>query len=282
MMNDILVCLEGSASSETATRTAIEIAREQHASLVGIAIVDEPDIVAGQPGSVGSSTYKHQRDEVLLADARARADEWAGCFEARCREAGVPGRTVEAVGRPAETILAEVQRHVLTIMGRDANFRFETEPSGLGTRTKILRHANHLVMLIPAATAESPAALGKTVLVAYDGGAAAQHALDSFVDSGLAGARELHIATFGEDGAKAWDVANAAVEKLGRAGIKAFAHNAVSALPTSVAIMKLGCSLEAGLLVMGAFARSRLTELLRGSGTLDIVNHCQTPLCLQH
>jgi nucleotide-binding universal stress UspA family protein len=282
MSNDILVCLEGSASSETATRTAIEIAREQHAGLVGMAIVDEPDIVAGQPGSVGSSAYKHQRDEALLADARTHADAWTERFEARSREAGVPARTIEVIGRPAEVILAEVEGHALTIMGRDANFRFETEQTDVRTRTKILRHANHPVMLVPAASVDSAASLGKTVLVAYDGGPAAQHALDGFVKSGLADSRELHIATFGDDGAKAWDVANAAVEKLSRAGIKSFIHNAVSASPTSDAIMKLGCSLGAGLLVMGAFARSRWTELLRGSGTLDIVNHSQMPLCLQH
>jgi nucleotide-binding universal stress UspA family protein len=282
MTNDILVCLEDSASGETAVRTAIEIAREQHASLAGMAIIDEPDIRAGQPGSIGSSAYRRQRDEALLADARAHADAWIGRFTARCGEAGVPARSIETVGRPAESILEELQRHGLTIMGRDANFRFETEDSDSATRTKLLRHAKRPVMLIPARDAERPASLGSTVLVAYDGGTTAQHALDSFVRSGLADSRELHIATVGEDGEKAWDVANAAVESLRRVGIKAFTHNVVSELPTSEAIMKLGSSIGAGLLVLGAFAHSRLSEILRGSGTLDIVKHSDTPLCLLH
>jgi nucleotide-binding universal stress UspA family protein len=244
--------------------------------------VDEPDIVAGQPGSVGSSAYKRRRDDVLLADARAHAHAWTERFGSRCREAGLPARTIEAVGHPAASILEEVDRHDLTVIGRDANFRFETEDSDSATRTKILRHASRLIMLIPEADADVPASLGNTVLVAYDGGASAQHALDSFVKSGLADSRELHIATVGDDGEKAWDVANLAAQSLGRAGIKAFTHNVVSDLPTSDAIMKLALTLGAGLLVMGAFAHSRLAELVHGSGTLDIVKHWQKPLCLQH
>jgi nucleotide-binding universal stress UspA family protein len=282
MTNDILVCLEGSASTETATRTAIEIAREQRKSLVGMAIVDEPDIVAGQPGSVGASAYKHRRDEILLADARQHANAWIDRFETHCREAGVPARTIEAVGRPAERIIEEAERHDVTIIGRDANFRFETEAWDPASRAKILRRANSLIMLVPEVESEAPACLGKTVLVAYDGGISAQHALDNFVRGGLAEGRELHVATVGDNGEKAWNVANAAVERLGGAGIKAFTHNIVSVLPTSDAIMELGCRLGAGMLVMGAFARSRLTEIFRGSGTLDIITRSQTPLCLQH
>jgi nucleotide-binding universal stress UspA family protein len=282
MKSDILVCLEGSASSEAASRTAIEIAREQGTSLTGLAIVDEPDIVAGEPGRVGSSAYKRRRDEILLADARARADEWVAGFATRCRESGVSARTVEAVGRPADSIVEELERHDLTLIGRDANFRFETEDSDTSTRAKILRRAKRPVMLVPAGDGHSRAALGKTVLVAYDGGAPARHVLDGFVKSGLAESREIHVATVADNGAQAWEVANGAVETLNAAGLAALAHNIVSVLPTSEAIMALARDLDAGLVVMGAFGHSRMVELFRGSDTLEIVKKSQTPLCLQH
>ena len=47
MIKEALVCLESSASSEAATRLAITIANDSQARLVGLAIVDEPDIRAG-------------------------------------------------------------------------------------------------------------------------------------------------------------------------------------------------------------------------------------------
>lgn len=282
MIKDILVCLEGSPSSQAATRTSIEIARERQATLVGMAIVDKPDIVAGTATSIGGASFRYERNRALLADARAHAADWLGRFGRRCRAEGVPVRTLEIVGRPAECIIGEMERHDLTVMGRDANFRFETEDEDAATRGKILRHANRPILLVPESAAQAPAGLGKTVLVAYDGSVPSEHALASFVTSGLAESREVHVATVGDDGERAWDVANSAAEKVRASGIKVFTHNLVSPLATSEALVRLGREIGAGLVVMGAFAHSRLAELLHGSGTLDILEHCPAPLCLQH
>ena len=295
MTKDILVCLEGSASSEAATRTAIEIALERHASLVGMAIVDEPGIRAATSVSIGGSSFKQHRDKAVQAEtekdaaenkiiaiARAQAAEWLGQFEQRCRSEGVVAHELEIVGRPAESIIGEMELHDLTVMGRDANFRLMTATEDSATRDKILRHATHPVLLIPESNSAVPANLGKTVLVAYDGSEPAEHALAGFAQSGLAGSREIHVATVGDDGAKAWDTANGAVEQLRLFGIKAFTQNIVSLLPTSDALVKLGRDLGAGLFVMGAFAHSRLVELIHGSGTREIVEHSPMPLCLQH
>src|SRR5215471_413719 len=127
MIAKILVCLEGSASSDAATSVAIETAKRLAATLVGLAIIDEPDIRAGTATSIGGSSFKHERDEALVADARKQAEAWLTKFADRCHAAGVSARTVEVVGRPAAKILDEMQAHDLTVIGRDANFRFETE-----------------------------------------------------------------------------------------------------------------------------------------------------------
>jgi Universal stress protein UspA and related nucleotide-binding proteins len=247
-----------------------------------MAIIDEPDIQAGAPAGIGGSSFKHERDKILLANARAHAADWLGLFQRRCRSEGVPANTLEIVGRPAESILGEMERHDVTVMGRDANFRFETESEDSATRDKILRHANHPIFLVPESVAEVPATLGQTVLVAYDGSGAAEHSLMSFAKSGLAESREVHVATVDDDGEKAWDIATNAVERLRTLGIRAFTHNIVSLLPTPKALVALGSDLGAGLIVMGAFARSRLAELFHGSGTRDLVEHSPMPLCLQH
>src|SRR5438270_315217 len=98
MIKEILVCLEASPSSEAATRTAIAIARDLGAALVGLAIVDEPDIRAGAATGIGGASFKHERDEVLVADARRQAADWLALFERRCREAKVPAHALEVVG----------------------------------------------------------------------------------------------------------------------------------------------------------------------------------------
>src|SRR5437868_293562 len=100
MFKDLLVCLEGSPSSVRATEAAIATCKTLGASLTGLAVVDEPAILANQPVGIGGSSYKHDRDEALLADAHAHAREWLEDFRRRSGEAGVVARSIERRGRP--------------------------------------------------------------------------------------------------------------------------------------------------------------------------------------
>jgi len=279
MIKEALVCLESSASSEAATRFAITIAADFKTRLVGLTIVDEPDIRAGTATGIGGSSFKHERDETLLADARLRAADALALFERRCREAGVDARTLEVVGRPADSILAEMETRDLTIIGRDANFRFETEIDDAATREAILHRAAKPVLLVPEG-AEGP--LGKTVVVAYDGSRAAKRAIASFAASGLARARNVHVATVDDSGEQAWELAMAGVRALGEVGVAAVPNNLVSAQSNVEALFGFANELGAGLMVMGAFAHSRLAHLFHGSVTRGLVERTSIPLYLQH
>jgi nucleotide-binding universal stress UspA family protein len=247
-----------------------------------MAIVDRPDIEVGAAMGIGNSAFKRQRDGSLLADARVHAEDWLAQFQHHCDAEAVPAHTLEIVGRPAAAIIDEMQRHDLVVMGREVNFRFETEDDDRATRDRILRHADRPVILVPESTSDVEPTLGETVLLAYDGSAPAERALDSFARSGLGQSRDVHVATVGDDGEQAEDLATQAGAKLRALGIKATAHGIVSVLPISEALLKLGRELGAGFFVMGAFARSRLSVLLHGSHTRDLVEHSPVALCLQH
>jgi nucleotide-binding universal stress UspA family protein len=280
MLKNILVGLEGSLSSEAATHMSIEIALTCGAHLAGLAIVDEPDIRAGALTGIGGASFKQARDQTLMADARKHADDWIALFERRCREAGVPARGIEIVGRPADSILNEMVAHDLTVMGKDANFRFETESDDVRTREAILRRATGPVLLVPESAA---ARLGRVVIVAYDGSAAAKRALTSFAKSGLAGGREVHVATVDDSGAQAWEMADRAVQMLASDDIPAKPHNVVSVLSNVDALFELAAKLGAGLMVMGAFAHRRLRDMFfSGSVTHGLVEKSTIPLYLQH
>ena len=243
----------GSASSDSATRIAIHIARGRGANLVGLAIVDEPDIRAGAATGFGGSSFKHERDEALLADAHKQAADWLALFERRCRDAKVPAQALEIVGRPAASILAETEKRDLTVIGRDANFRFETDEDDQQTQEAILHRAARPVLLVPeTASAE----LGKTVVIAYDGSGAAKRAIASFAASGLAESRVVHVATVDDNGAEAWEMANRAVQMLKSLGVEARPKNIVSPLSNIDALFAFATQIGAGLMVMGAFAHS--------------------------
>jgi nucleotide-binding universal stress UspA family protein len=279
MIKESLVCLESSPSSEAATRLATAIASELSAKLIGLAIVDEPDIRAGAATGFGNSSFKHDRDEALVADAHARAADCLALFERRCRDAQVPATALEVVGRPVASILKEMETRDLTIMGRDANFRFEIESDDTATREAILHRATRPVLIVPE-TFEGP--LSREIVVAYDGSGAAKRAIASFAATGLVRSRNLHVASVDDNGAQAWEMATAGVEIFKGLGIAAELHNLVSAQSSVEALFAFAKEIGAGLIVMGAFAHNRLAHLFHGSVTRGLVERTTTPLYLQH
>jgi nucleotide-binding universal stress UspA family protein len=183
------------------------------------------------------------------------------------------------VGRPADSILKEMEACQLTVIGRDANFRFETESEDAATREAILHRATRPVLLVPEGT-EGP--IGEQVVVAYDGSMAARRTIASFAASGIAESRKIHVASVDDNGAQAWEMATAGVKLFANAGIAAETHNLVSPLSSTDALFAFANEIGAGLMVMGAFAHSRLAHLFHRSVTRGLVERTTIPLYLQH
>jgi nucleotide-binding universal stress UspA family protein len=278
MIDDILVCLEGSSGTARATAVAIDLGRALGARLFGLALVDEPDILAAEATGIGGSAYKRERNAMLLADAEARAQEWIDRFEHDCKQARLAVQTLARRGRPAATILSEMQHHDLTVLGGNVNFRFETEERDQATRDEILRRAGKPILIVPD---QEPVAAGN-VLLAFDGSVASKRALHSFARSGLARERLVHVVTVDDDGARAWEKARQACVLLHDLGIAATPHNVVSLLSVADAILAERALHDAGLIVMGAYVRARVLRYLWGSVTDEILAKSPVPVFLHY
>ena len=279
-MKSILIALEESAGTDRATELANDLAQTHGAGLVGLGIIDVPDITAGAAMGIGAASFKHDRDQALIQDAHQRAREFEQRFLERCRKApaAITARVLEITGRPAETILAELENHDLVMLGRDANFRFETDASDTRTWDVVLHKASKPVIVVP----ENELPRGRGALIAYDGSLAATRVLKTFAASGLAQGRGIHVVTVNDSGAAAWELATQATETLKGLGLDAEVHNVVSVLPIADALLKVAAQIDAGLIAMGAFAHSRLRKLFRGSVTQQIVERTPIPLFLTH
>jgi nucleotide-binding universal stress UspA family protein len=119
-------------------------------------------------------------------------------------------------------------------------------------------------------------------MVAFDGSGASKRAVAAFAESGLARGRQVHVATVDDNGAAAWEMAERATQMLRAADIPATTHNVVSPLGTADALLELRGKLDAGWLVMGAFARARIFELISGSVTRALVEQMHVPIYLCH
>jgi nucleotide-binding universal stress UspA family protein len=278
MIQNVLVCLEGSASGKRAVEMAIQIARQLRARLAGLAIVDEPEIRAGAATGIGGASYKKQRDDALVEDAERQVEKWLEDFSSLCRQEGIPARAVEERGRPAATILEEMQRHDLVLMGRDANFKFETAASDAQTRAAVLHRARKPVIVVP----EGPAPGASRVMLAFDGSSASKRAVQSFAESGLASGCELYVASVEDDGAVAWEIATRAVTMLRDLELEAEPRNLVSTLSIAEALLQERERLGARMIVMGAYTRPRLVELVWGSITQELLAKTPVPVYLHH
>jgi nucleotide-binding universal stress UspA family protein len=275
---EILVCLEASLSTARAVDVAIELARSLPADLVGLAIVDGPGISAGAATSIGSASYRYDRDAALLEDAHACARAWLADFVACGEAAGVAVRTRQIAGSPSEAILAEVPRHDLTVLGRDVNFRYETQEHDRYTRDRILRRAGKPVLLVP----EQIAAAGSAVMIAYDGSPAAFRALHSFADSQLARGRAIHVASVDDDGTHAFETATRGCELLAGVGIRAVPENVVSSASTAAALLSRAARLGVGMIVIGGYIPSPLARLVWGSVTYEVIERATVPVFLHY
>jgi len=253
MIKDILVCLEGSPGTVRAIELALELAREHGAHLVGLAIASNGD-----------------RHSVV--------DEHRTRFEARGHAVGVSTRTLQVHGQPAAEILEEMTAHDLTVLARSASFLVEDRAEDGETRDNVLHHARKPVILVP----ETSVRAEHDVLIAYDGSSAAKRAVTSFAESGLAQGRTIHVTSMHDDGAEAWEMANRGVELLRERSVSAKPRSLVSALPIAEALLELRRKLGAGLLVSGAYARSRLSEMIWGSVTSSLIEKTPVPLFLHH
>jgi nucleotide-binding universal stress UspA family protein len=120
------------------------------------------------------------------------------------------------------------------------------------------------------------------VVVAFDGSPPAVRALQAFEASGLAKGQEVHVICAGPDRCGIESRVGRAVEYLALHGIEAKACPVLTSAAPCRVLAKQVQQLNAGLLVMGAFGRSRFRELLCGSLTRTMLTTSPVPLFLCH
>ncbi|HET6170530.1 MAG TPA: universal stress protein, partial [Terracidiphilus sp.] len=184
---------------------------------------------------------------------------------------------LEDVGQPAEQIMLEAQRYDLIMLGRETNFRFETQQGPDDAMHEVVKNSPRPVVSVRAGRR-----VGSSVVAAYDGSVQAARTLQAFCGLGLGDFQPLHVVSVHPDHLEAARCADRAVDFLSFHNLRAQPHPIASTEGPAEVVLKQLDALDARLLVMGAYGKRTFKEFFFGSTTRTILKEASTPVFLYH
>lgn len=262
---DLLVVLDSEPQARQRLLLAAELAERFNAHLVGLHV------------TVGIETSRHNGQSRGDEDRRARAlfDEIVG------------GRSLSAEWRaargfPVDVAAVHARYADLTIVGQ-LDPEIEWAPVIYPRPEDIALAAGRPILVVPYVGTFTQ--IGRQILVAWDASREATRAVNDAMPL-LAGASAVTVLTVDpvQGRAEHGDIPGADIAlHLARHGVKARVERTVSnGIGIGDVLLSRASDLGADLLVMGAYAHSRVRELVLGGATRTILETMTLPVLMAH
>ena len=277
MFNRILVPTDGSEAASAAADYAIRLSTTFDSTLVALHVVDVRLIegpVLQTIGSMWGDIPLPARQEGVTRTLRERGRALLEELVARARAAGRPIETALETGIASEVIVDRARGVDLVVMGRRGEYaEFGSHAVG-ATVGAVARRSPRPVLVCPRGSD----ALLRPV-VAYDGSDYATRALEVAVEYAEKRGCPLHLVCVRDEAAEAERVLEEACDYA--------RGHAVEPAPLPLAgesvaerILEAAGEVDADLLVMGSFGKSRLKQFLLGSTTETMLESFDHPILL--
>ena len=272
----ILVPIDESPAAAGSLEAAVRLAGAMGAHLEGLAIVPPLDVPLRLRPRQGGAALMKKEYEHDKKEARAAVKH----FEARAARAGVASAEGLAVEADAQAILAIRARTsdlvVLPLPGED-----DIGILGGHAVEATLLSVGRPVLLVPEKGL--PGGFPRKVLVAWNGSREAARALSDAVPL-LARAKAVVVFSAGPAGDEGpLHGATAAVRSLARHGVAAETlHATASDEKAGDTILARARKVGADLVVMGAYGRPRMAELILGGATRAVLRNGSIAVLMSH
>lgn len=261
MISTILAATDGSGGSASAERFAVALAEGVRARIVGISVVEERFTRGFAEDGLGVAPPSA---EPLSNYLRARAEAASRRVAERARDAGVESSAEVLQGVADDRVVERGQQVDLIALGRDGQgAAFRTGLIG-STSNGIIRKTAKSSLLVPA-SAELPGPL----LLAFDGSPGSRIAAKLAVEIATRLGAAIHVFVDSKDKGRA----RARFEEVrGLVGGLPLPVQEISSTlgRPDVKIVDAAREARAGLIVMGAYARNRITEYFLGSNAAAV------------
>jgi len=278
MIKKVIVGLDGSNYAKSAISVACRLAKDSDGTVVGVGVVDLPGIESIERGATpGALYFAEKTEEHKIKDAIEKVEGFLTQFESTCKKYGVNYELHSKQGDPFEVIVREGKVSDLIILGLRTYFHFETRSKSGDTLRQILEKVVCPVFAVPEKFNDP-----QNILVAYDGSVHSARALRAFTDRFYSSYHHIKwiVLTLLDNSEDSKEIQQEALNYLRCWGIEAKGL-VLEGSPASV-IHNQAKSLEPMIAIIGAYGRSRISEILFGSTTHRLIDDGEIPLAIYH
>ena len=280
MLKRILIVVDESDASYAAKLYAIKLAKQKKCKLTGIGIIDIPWITAAQPEPLGGGAYKIYRDQEVISKTHHKVKELLKDFEEMSNKEKVDCLIFEREGWPASEIENLSEEHDIIVIGKATDFHFELEEDSNLTVRHLARDNPRPIIVVPSK--ENDISEDHNILIAYDGSLQAARSLHMFLLLGLARDKKLHLTSVAKTKAEANRIVGPAQRMCEQHGYKASSEGIESSESIELILKEKIKTMKPSLLVMGAYSRNGLKELIFGSTTEHMIKDPSVPVFIHH
>ena len=279
MIKRILVLLDDTPYTSAATSYAIDLAREHQAQVTGIVAISDEAIERGAHSmGIGASYYARKLRESQEHQLDEEANRVLTEFSRACSDANVPNLDVKTHAQPLEAIIEESKYHDLLVMG----LRTNSDLGGKQGQDLLINLSREGI--IPTLAVSSRHRPIEHVLYLYDGSVQAARSIQMYVTSGIFKSTSGTILTLSDDESEESDTAEefnsdmaVYLDSHGR-----HCRRKIDAAMRKDEILDFAAEIEADLIVMGAYGKSKIMQFFLGSLTKTLIRSSTINLYLYH
>lgn len=262
MISTILVASDGSAVSKLAEQHAIGLAERLQARLLGISVIEDRLARGLEEDGLGLAPPSQ---EAFAAYLKGRAAAVCKRIAEQARRASVSESSESAQGIADDLIVARGQQADLLVLGRDGQHRAHRTGLIGSTVDGVVRKTGQSVLVVP----DGAERVGPIVL-AFDGSPGSHRAAALAVELASRLGEALWIFVDSKDKGRALARFDEVRGLLGNPAVPVREVSSTLGRP-DVKVVDTAREAHAGMIVMGAYGRNRITEYFLGSNASAVI-----------
>lgn len=262
MIESILIATDGSEAATDAERSGVSLASRLGVRLSAITVVEDRDTKV--PKDTGLGLPPFPETEVGIYH-RARAEAIARRFGESARGGGLEASCESLSGVGDDRIVEKAQSYGLLVIGRDGK---GTGPRGTlvgSTVDGVIRKTGKPTLVVPAG-----APLGGPLVLGFDGSPGSRVAAKLAVNLANGLRESVHVFVDSKDKGRAVARFEEVRQLVGGLSVPVRETSSTLGRP-DVKIVDTAREVGAGIIVIGAFGRNRITEYFLGSNAAAVV-----------